>query len=327
MILLTERALLHHCNSFLFLPAVVAAGCLRSPPPLAHWRFGLGALASNAVGRVARGAPQAPAALRAGPGRRRRGAPVRLCPRSAAGGRAARRRPGIGGRGQAPRGKAKKVNHVQRAAEPSPPAEEEEPVEGLYSIAASQASSMGETKCHIPVDFIAPPKGKLRNIYGLAGIWDSGQLTSNHVVMGSELFWSLFGKHVVLDPYNGVQVEGASGNPLRIEGQVKIGLAISGLSELQPQIIDMMICNSVGRQFLLGRKLMNDWNVSIHYQDRRETWQAGEQTVSALNRHEAVEYHRGFYAGMFRSKKGERDTGKKPSTLVNPKRVDSKHYW
>ena len=82
----------------------------------------------------------------------------------------------------------------------------------------------------------------------------------------------------------------------------------------------------VGRQFLLGRKLMNDWNVSIHYQDGRETWQAVEQTVSALNRHEAVEYNKGFYAGMFRSKKGEWDTGKQPSTLVNPKRGDSKRY-
>ena len=38
-------------------------------------------------------------------------------------------------------------------------------MEGLYSIAASQASSMGETKCNVPVDFLAPPNGKLRTIY------------------------------------------------------------------------------------------------------------------------------------------------------------------
>ena len=137
--------------------------------------------------------------------------------------------------------------------------------------------------------------------------------------MGSELFQSLFSKHVVLDPYNGVQVEGASGNPLRIEGQVKIGLAISGLSELQPQIIDMMICSSVGRQFLLGRKLMNDWNISIHYQDRRETWHAGEQTVSTLNCDEAIAYNKGLHAGggSFRSKKWEMDAEKKPGRWVS----------
>ena len=75
-------------------------------------------------------------------------------------------------------------------------------MEGLYSIAASQASSMGETKCNVPVDFLAPPNGKLRTIYGLAGIWNSGQLTSNHVVMGHKLFRSLFGYHIDLDPYD-----------------------------------------------------------------------------------------------------------------------------
>ena len=93
-------------------------------------------------------------------------------------------------------------------------------MEGLYSIAASQASSMDETKCNVPVDFLAPPNGKLRTIYGLAGIWNSGQLTSNHVVMGHKLFRSLFGYHIDLDPYDGVRVEGASGNPLTIAGQI-----------------------------------------------------------------------------------------------------------
>ena len=50
-----------------------------------------------------------------------------------------------GGQGRAPRGKPKKVHHLQRPVDPSLPAVEEEPVDGLYSIAPSRASSMSKT--------------------------------------------------------------------------------------------------------------------------------------------------------------------------------------
>ena len=55
----------------------------------------------------------------------------------------------------------------------------------------------------------------------------------------------------------------------------KIGLAISGFSTIKPKIVDVLICNDLGAEFLVGRKVLNDWNLSIHYKDGTETWQAG----------------------------------------------------
>ena len=184
-------------------------------------------------------------------------------------------------------------------------------MEGLYSIAPSRASSMSGTKCTIAVNFIAPPNGMLRSIYGLAGIWDSGQLTSNHIVMGYSVFSHFLGTD--MDPYTGVRVEGASGDPLEIIGQTQIGFAISGLSMLKPKIVDVMICKSMGAQFLVGRKVLNDWNLSIHYQDGKETWQAGELTVPALDAHEAVAYNEGLY----KDRNPALDPWKQARTLIN----------
>ena len=60
---------------------------------------------------------------------------------------------------------------MQKTADPSPPTEEE-PVEGLYSIAPSRVSSMSRTPCNVAVDFIAPPNGKLRFRWNM-GLWST----------------------------------------------------------------------------------------------------------------------------------------------------------
>ena len=95
---------------------------------------------------------------------------------------------------------------MQKTADPSPPTEEE-PVEGLYSIAPSRVSSMSRPPCNVSVSF------------GFAGRWDSGQLTANHSVMGQAVFNHFFS--TVMDPYSGVRVDAASGDPLEIIGQIK----------------------------------------------------------------------------------------------------------
>ena len=165
------------------------------------------------------------------------------------------------------------MNHVQRHVDPNPPAVEEEPVEGLYSTVPSRVSSMAGTPCNIAFYFISPPNGKLRSTYGYAGIWDSGQLTSNHVVIRKSVFNFWFGDE--MEPYDGVRIEGAGGDLLDLVGKAKIGLAISGFSTIKPKIVDVLICNDLGPGFLVGRKVLNDWNLSIHYKDGTETWQAG----------------------------------------------------
>ena len=119
-----------------------------------------------------------------------------------------------------------------------------------------------------------------------------------------------------MDPYSGVRVDAASGDPLEIIGQIKIGLAVPGLSTLPPKIIDMMICKSLDAKFLIGRKVLNDWDVSIHYRSGTETWQAGELTVPAMNAREAEEYNNGLY--KFRNP--TLDPWRWAHTLTNPHR-------
>ena len=75
-------------------------------------------------------------------------------PNPPAKGTAAPARP-TGGRSKPTRGKPRKpgVNNVQRQPEvPQPLMSNKEPVEGLYSIATSYASSMSDVPSHIVVD-------------------------------------------------------------------------------------------------------------------------------------------------------------------------------
>ena len=143
-----------------------------------------------------------------------------------------------GGRGKAPGGKPRKpgVNHVQRLPEaPQPLMSNEEPVEGLYAVAPSHASSMSDVPSHIIVDFIAPSTGNLRSIFGLAGLWDTGQLTSHDVVMKTSFFLAWFGSESDIEPcMSGVRVEGAGGQSLPPRGVARFKLAIGELPALSP---------------------------------------------------------------------------------------------
>jgi len=181
---------------------------------------------------------------------------------------------------------------VQKTAEPSPPVEDVEPVEGFYSVAPSQASTMSGTPCNVVVDFIAPPGGKFRSLYGLAGIWDSGQLTSNHIVMRESVFRKFIGN--AMDPYKGQTIHVANGQPLDIVGVVQIGLAMPGLDGLPPTIVEMMICNSLSSDFLMGRRMLDDWDLTIKYKGKTESWIVGEQQMFAKTAIQAREFNKGL---------------------------------
>ena len=65
-----------------------------------------------------------------------------------------------------------------------------------------------------------------------------------------------------MDPYTGIRVEAAGGNPLKMVGQVEMGIAISGLDTVHPKLINVVICEDLGPEVLIGRKLMIDWRLS-----------------------------------------------------------------
>ena len=156
----------------------------------------------------------------------------------------------------------------------------------------------------------------------MAGVWDSGQLTSNHIVMGEHVFRQFLGN--AMKPYNGVRIEVANGDPLEIVGQVQIGLAMPGLNKLQPTVVDMMICKSLGSDFLMGRKMMNEWNVSIHYLNKTETWQAGKQTVPAKTANEALVFNEGLKQVRYLTE--TQQDGTRASIKINPLRGASIRY-
>ena len=86
----------------------------------------------------------------------------------------------------------------------------------------------------------------------------------------------------------------ANGQPLDIVGVVQIGLAMPGLDSLQPTIVEMMICKSLSSDFLMGRRTLNDWSLSIIYHNKTETWQAGGQRVRAITAREARDFNDGL---------------------------------
>ena len=210
---------------------------------------------------------------------------------------------------------------MQKTAEPSPPVEDVETVEGFYSVAPSQASTMSGTPCNIVVDFIAPPGGKFRSLYGLAGVWDSGQLTSNHIVMRESVFREYIGD--TMSPYRGETIQVANGQPLDIVGVVQIGLAMPGLDGLPPTIVDMMICNSLNSDFLMGRRMMDEWDLTIQYKGKTESWIVGNQLVPAKTAKEAIEFNQGLdgVEDVYETQQGKRAVRK-----FNRLRGPWKHY-
>ena len=148
----------------------------------------------------------------------------------------------------------------------------------------SSISSVTATPGYLAYDLIAPNKGRIRSVFGIAGLWDSGCQTSNHVIMNATLFRRLFGEERDLMPYTGVRIEGATGDSLLPKGEIDMKLAISGLPTLEPTPIRVLVCDNVGQELLIGRQALTRWDVSVRYHNKVETWQAGDQSVGAMTR-------------------------------------------
>ena len=110
--------------------------------------------------------------------------------------------------------------------------------------------------------------------------------------MRESVFNEFIGK--AMEPYNGTAIHAANGQPLDIVGVVEIGLAMPGLDNLRPTIVQMMICKSLSSDFLMGRRMLDDWDLSIKYKGKTETWIVGNQQVRAQTARQAREYNRGL---------------------------------
>ena len=173
----------------------------------------------------------------------------------------------------------------------------EEPVEGLYSIAPSQATTTAHLPCNIIVDFMAPPTGNLRSVRGVAGTWDTGCLTHQGVVMKTAFFLEWLGTETDIEPWESeVRVEGAGGHALSPRGTVRCKLAIGQLPALAPVDVKLMICDGLAPNFLIGRKAVEDWTFSVdRAPGNSDYWWAGGQSMKVLSSAEANEHNAGFF--------------------------------
>ena len=81
---------------------------------------------------------------------------------------------------------------------------------------------------------------------------------------------------------------------MKPRGVAKLRLSIVGLTSLIPTDVDVLICDKLGPDFLVGRKALAKWELSVHYRGKQKTWQAGDQQVSAMSQRGAEEYNGGF---------------------------------
>ena len=139
--------------------------------------------------------------------------------------------------------------------------------------------------------------------------------------MREAVFKEFIGK--AMDPYNGIPIHAANGQPLDIVGVVQIGLAMPGLDGLRPTIVEMMICKSLSSDFLMGRRMLNDWSLSIKYQGQTEAWIVGQQQVFAKTASEAREFNKGLNGVRYMY---ETQQGKRASMKINEQRGMWKRY-
>ena len=98
-----------------------------------------------------------------------------------------------------------------------------------------------------------------------------------------------------MGPYvSEVRVERAGGDALKPRGVAKLKLAIVGLPSLVPTEVDVLICDTLGPDFLVGRKALAEWDLYVQYKGNQETWYAGDQQVSAMSQRDAEDYNEGF---------------------------------
>ena len=101
-------------------------------------------------------------------------------------------------------------------------------------------------------------------------------------------------------------------------------MAMPGLESLQPTIVEMMICKSLSSDFLMGRRTLNDWSLSIVYHNKTETWHAGGQQVRAITAREARDFNDGLKGARYLNET-QRD-GTCASIKINRNRGPDKRY-
>ena len=78
-------------------------------------------------------------------------------------------------------------------------------------------------------------------------------------------------------------------------GVVKYKLAIGQLPTLNPVDIEIMLCDVLAPDFLIGRKTIRKWDYYSHHQEGdREDWKAGGYSMRVLSQNEANEYNEGL---------------------------------
>ena len=73
----------------------------------------------------------------------------------------------------------------------------------------------------------------------------------------------------------------------------------------------------------MGRRMLDDWDLSIKYQGKTETWIAGGQRVRAKTAKEAREYNKGLIGVDYRY---EMQQGGRASMKINRDRGNWKRY-
>ena len=107
-------------------------------------------------------------------------------------------------------------------------------------------------------------------------------------------------------------------------GVARFKLAISGLPSLVPNEVKVLLCDNLSPDFLIGRKALSNWNLSVHYHNNnRESWHAGDHRVMALSARAATEYNAGFFSERGLAP-GE---WTRATTVVNPFRMKPDEGW
>jgi hypothetical protein len=69
------------------------------------------------------------------------------------------------------------------------------------------------------------------------------------------------------------------------------------LSRTIPANVEVLLCDNLSPDFLIGRKALSRWNLSVnYYNNNQESWHAGDHRVMAMSAREAAEYNAGFFS-------------------------------
>ena len=235
------------------------------------------------------------------------------------------------------KGKPARINHVTPAAvTPSPPtgpaaSTPSPPVVSAVINAISAAhkgsavwsvhstASEAALKAASPFvvwDFNAPTGSKLQSVWGVAGVYDMGQLTSSAVVMRKSFFEQHFGLDwIQLAGSERDKVASAGLSSMVAVGSAVMYLSVAGLPALSPIPARITLCESMEPDFLVGKVLQDRWNWSIKIQDGQEHWEAGGDIVATLTT-AGADF---FNAGLAEREKASHHHHPEERVVVNPR--------